>query len=91
MKMTDNQLLRNIGGIKPELKELHILSIDETIRAQKTLNGVIRLYKATLLESKGDSLHGYVVTFNGEVHTFEHGKNAQRKFERLIDKHIFNR
>ena len=87
--MSDKQLLKNIGGIKPELKELHILSINETIRTQKTLNGVIRLYKATLLESKGDSLHGYVVTFNSEVHTFEHGKNAHRKFERLIDKHIF--
>ena len=89
--MSDKQLLKNIGGIKPELKELHILSIEEIIREQKTSNGVIRLYKATLLESKGDSLHGYVVTFNGEVHTFEHGKNAQRKFERLIDREIFNR
>ena len=89
--MTDNQLLRNIGGIKAEPRTLHLLRIGITLREQNTSNGVIRLSRATLLESNDIVLHGYVVTFNGEVHTFKHGKNAQRKFERLIDKHIFNR
>ena len=74
-----------------DMKELHILSIDELVGEQKTVNGDIRLYKATLLETNDESLNGYVVTFMGEVHTFEHGKNAHRKFERLIDKHIFYR
>ena len=89
--MTDNQLLRNIGGIKAEPRTLHLLRIGIPLREQQTSRGVIQLSRATLLESNDNVLSGYVVTFNEESYTFQHGKNAQRKFERLIDRVIFNR
>ena len=89
--MTDEKLLRNIGGIKAETKELRLFRINNTLREQQTKSGVIRLSRALVLESDGVGISGFVVTYNDETYTFEHGKNAQRKFERLIDKHIFNR
>lgn len=89
--MNDEQLLRNIGGIKAETKKLHLFRIDEPLKAQNTSSGVIRFSKATLLESNGNGLRGYVVTYKDEIHTFEFGRNAQLKYESLIDKVIFNR
>lgn len=89
--MNDKQLLANVDGIKAETKELRLFRVNNTLREQKTESGVIRLSRALVLESDGVGISGFVVTYNEEQYTFEHPRNAQRKFERLIDRVIFNR